>query len=132
MPLLIFYYNICYFYKKYILTSSSVEEASKNDYDELINTINNTFDDMEKSDVVNGYDKLLLYNTVFMLMYDQRINMLQVHVDKQKILDVLDVVHTGAYQSNPQKEQAKTLKQNIMDNYEIYEGEIIKIYEREM
>ncbi len=126
------YYNICYFYKKYILTSSSVEEASKNDYDELINTINNTFDDMEKSDVVNGYDKLLLYNTVFMLMYDQRINMLQVHVDKQKILDVLDVVHTGAYQSNPQKEQAKTLKQNIMDNYEIYEGEIIKIYEREM
>ena len=58
--------------------------------------------------------------------------MLEFHVDKQKILDVLDVVHTGAYQSNPQKEQAKTLKQNIMDNYEIYEGEIIKIYEREM
>ena len=51
-------------------------EASKSDYENLFTTINDT---LEKVREESPYDQLSLYNTVFMLMYDQRSNMMQVN-----------------------------------------------------
>lgn len=41
------YYQICSFYKKYILSNTNVEEASKDNYDELLKTIESSLNDVK-------------------------------------------------------------------------------------
>ena len=45
------YYQICYFYRTYILNSVTIEEASKESYDNLFETINSTLTSVENAAV---------------------------------------------------------------------------------
>lgn len=119
------YYQICYFYKKYILSSATVEEASKSDYENLFTTINDT---LEKVREESPYDQLSLYNTVFMLMYDQRSNMMQVNVDQESILQMVDNVYSEAKGLAVKKEQSQKLQNEIVRNYDSYREAIIRAY----
>lgn len=120
------YYQICYFYKKYILSSSTVEEASKDNYEALLHTID---DALGKVKSAGAYDQLSLYNAVFMLMYDQRSSMMQVNVDQNEILQRMDSVYESAKELTVQKEQSQKLRQEIIDNYDSYRQAIIRTYE---
>lgn len=119
------YYQICYFYKKYILSSSTVEEASKDSYDELIDTIANALDEVKNA---GAYDRLSLYNAVFMLMYDQRNSMQQVNVEKDTVIQMMDSVYDAAKGLTVQKEQSKQLQEEILDNYDSYRSAIERTY----
>lgn len=119
------YYQICYFYKKYILSSSTVEEASKNNYEALFETINEALEDVK---VASAYDQLSLYNAVFMLMYDQRSSMMQVNVEQDEIIEIIDNVYDSTKSLTVQKEQSKKLQQEIVDNYESYKDAIVRTY----
>lgn len=119
------YYQICYFYKKYILSSATVEEASKSDYENLFTTINDT---LEKVREESPYDQLSLYNTVFMLMYDQRSNMMQVNVEQESILQMVDNVYSEAKGLAVKKEQSQKLQNEIVRNYDSYREAIIRAY----
>ena len=101
------YYQICSFYKRYILNSATVEEASRDNYDELLATIEGALADVESA---GAYDQLTLYNGTFMLLYDQRGSMVQVNVDKDKVLAFLDLVYTRANVLSVQKEQSQMLQ----------------------
>ena len=81
------------FIKKYILSNTNVEEASKDNYDELLKTIESSLNDVKYA---GAYDQLSLYNGVFMLLYDQRSSMAQVNVDEQQILSLMDEVNSLA------------------------------------
>lgn len=116
------YYQICSFYKSYILSSAKVEEASKEKYESLLKTIKSTLRDVKNS---GAYDQLTLYNGVFMLLYDQRASMASVNVDQNTVLSLLEEVYSGAKSVSVQKEQSKKLKQEIVDNYTTY-NEAIK------
>jgi len=122
------YYQICLFYKEYIFNSTNVEEASKSDYDAVLEVLNA---EVEKLNEEGAYDQLTLYNSIFMLMYDQRLNMVSVNVDKGKILDILDEVYEKTANLNVQKEQSKKLKKEIIDNYEVYRQAVERAYENE-
>lgn len=119
------YYQICSFYKKYILSSSTVEEASKDNYDNLFSTIENALESVKNA---SAYDQLSLYNGTFMLLYDQRNSMMQVNVNKQDILDLLEKVYTEAENLTVQKEQSQKIQQEMTDKYETYKEAIERTY----
>lgn len=120
------YYQICTFYKKYILNSATVEEASRNDYEALFQVIEAALDDVEGA---GAYDQLTLYNGTFMLLYDQRYQMVSVNVDEATVLDLLDTVYNSAKSLSVQKDQSKKLQQEIVDNYETYREMIELAYD---
>ena len=119
------YYQICSFYKKYILSSATVEEASKNNYEELFTTIRSALADVETA---GAYDKLSLYNGTFMLLYDQRAQMASVNVEQETILELLQTVYESAESLSVQKDQSKNLQKEIVDNYEVYREAIERVY----
>ena len=119
------YYQICSFYKTYILNSATVEEASKENYEQLLDQINDTLTEVEDS---GAYDKLTFYNGVFMLLYDQRTNMEQVNVDQDKMLTLLNCVYEKASELTVQKEQSQQLQREILDNYDNYREAIQRTY----
>lgn len=120
------YYQICTFYKRYILSSATVEEASRNDYEALFQTIESALNDVEGA---GAYDQLTLYNGTFMLLYDQRYQMVSVNVDETEVLDLLDTVYNSAKSLSVQKDQSKKLQQEIVDNYETYRELIEQAYD---
>lgn len=119
------YYQICSFYKKYILNSAIVEEASMETYTELFKTINSALSDVKNE---SAYDQLTLYNGVFMLLYDQRLSMASVNVSHTEVNRLLDEVYDSAEKLSVQKEQSKKLQQEMVDNYKLYKEAINRTY----
>ncbi len=119
------YYQICSFYKKYILSSSTVEEASKDNYDNLFLIIEDALKNVKSA---GAYDQLSLYNGVFMLLHDQHNSMAQVNVEQQKVLDLLEEVYEAASNLTVQKEQSQEVQKEIVDNYDKYRQDIVRTY----
>ena len=119
------YYQICSFYKKYILNGATVEEASRDNYEKLFSTIEDTLADVQSAGV---YNQLSLYNGIFMLLYDQRSSMVQVKVEQNEITDLMDNVYDDAKNLTVQKEQSQKLQQEIMEHYDTYRQAIIRAY----
>lgn len=119
------YYQICNFYKVYVLSSASVEEASKSNYDNLFIAIEESLEAVENA---GAYDQLSLYSGVFMLLYDQRANMQSVNVEEDVVLDLLDDVYQRASTLTVQKEQSMTLQDEILEHYDNYREAIERIY----
>ncbi len=120
------YYQICSFYKKYILNGATVEEASKENYENLFGTLEEAKEAVQSA---SAYDQLTLYNGIFMLLYDQRVNMEQVKFDREKVLNMLDDVYRKASVLSVQKEQSKKLQGEILDNYQAYREAIERAYD---
>lgn len=123
------YYYICSFYKKYILSSASVDEASLNDYESLLDTCQNVVMEIDTIADANAYDKLVAYNGVFNLIYDQRTDMVQIGIKEKQLTDLLEDIYTKARKLGVKKEQSKNLQTEIVDNYEDYREAIIRAYE---
>jgi Serine/threonine protein kinase len=119
------YYQICSFYKKYILSSSTVEEASKDNYDSLFLIIEDALKNVKSA---GAYDQLSLYNGVFMLLHDQHNSMAQVNVEQQKVLDLLEEVYEAASNLTVQKEQSQEVQKEIVENYDKYKQDIVRTY----
>lgn len=119
------YYHICSFYKKYILGTLTVEEASKEDYEKLFKIIDETTGSMKDA---GAYDKISLYNSIFMLLYDQRSGMVQVNMDKEKVLDIMDMIYINANNLTVQKRQSMKLQEEIVENYSDYRDAIERAY----
>lgn len=119
------YYQIGKFYKKYILNGSTVEEPSQNSYEELFQTIDMVLKDIGQ---LSAYDQLSMYNTVFMLLYDQRVGMKQVEIGKERVMDLLDKVYENATELSVYKDQSIKLKKEIVDNYDRYKQAILRVY----
>lgn len=120
------YYQICTFYKRYILNSATVEEASRSDYEALFRTIEAALNDVEGA---GAYDQLTLYNGTFMLLYDQRFQMASMGVDEATVKGLLETVYNSARSLSVQKEQSKKLQQEIVDNYKTYLEAIERAYD---
>ncbi|MCI8893066.1 MAG: serine/threonine protein kinase [Lachnospiraceae bacterium] len=120
------YYQICSFYKVYILSPTIVEEASRENYENLFAAIREAMEDVQDA---SAYDRLSLYNGAFMLLYDQRGSMAQVHMGREAALELLEELYDGAAQLTVQKEQSKKLQQEILDHYEPYRQAIERAYD---
>ncbi len=119
------YYQICSFYKDYILSAVTVEEASREDYERL-------FSEMERAiaavETVGAYDRLTLYNGIFLLLYDQRGNLKSVGVELAAVERLLDTVYEKAASLSVRKVQSKRLQREILENYEAYREAVERAY----
>ncbi len=122
------YYQICQFFKKYVFPSATVEEASRDNYEDLLGTIESALKEAEGAGV---YDQLTLYNSVVMLLYDQRDTMASLKVDENTVLDLLDTAFESANSLSVQKEQSQKLQQQIRDKYAAYREAIERAYDLE-
>ena len=68
----------------------------------------------------NSYDKLVAYNGVFMLLYDQRKDFAQAGIDSAEIISLIDTINTSAGKLDVKKEQTKKLQTEIVENYSVY------------
>ena len=119
------YYQICAFFKKYILNAATVDEASKANYETLFATIEDAIQDVEGA---SAYDRLSLYNGVFMLIYDQREDLASVGYDQTEVLNLFEKVCTEATALTVRKEQAEKLQQEIVKNHDTYKQAIERAY----
>ncbi len=122
------YFTICDFYKTYILNSLSVQEASRDNYNELFESIN---DSLEKIEGTAINDQLSFYNSVFMLMYDQRASMKAVGVPQNTIQSMMKQMYDSASGITSQKTQLIQLREEIMDNYAVYSEAVERTYSNE-
>lgn len=120
------YYQICFFYKKYILASVTVEEASKEDYEILFDDIRKTIQDVQS---MNAYDQLALYNGTIMFLYDQRMNIASVRMDNEEVMELFDMVYEKSVVLSVQKEQSVQLQKQISDKYITYRKAVEQSYE---
>lgn len=120
------YYQICQFYKKYILNSLTVEEASRDDYLKLLNTIEQTIGSMKNS---GAYDQLALYNGSFLLLYDQRLSMQSVNVEQELVLSLMDRIYQNSVSISVKKAQSRKLQTEITENYRNYRSAVKRAYE---
>ncbi|MDR1017542.1 MAG: serine/threonine protein kinase [Lachnospiraceae bacterium] len=111
------YYEICKFYRDYMLDKSSIDEASNSDYVKLFKTIKTTIPKVESA---GAYDQLSLYNAIFLLLYDQKDTMSEVKVDKNTVLDLLKEIYDKSSSLTVQKKQSKELQSEIDNNYDSY------------
>jgi len=120
------YYQVCNFYKKYILNSSNVEEASRDNFVSLFQEIEVSLETISQA---GAYDQLSLYNGTFMLLYDQREIMESVNVEEEMVLSLFEIVSERASDLIVQKEQSKDLQNEIAGHYVEYKEAIERTYQ---
>lgn len=119
------YYQICSFYKEYVLKTNG-DEAQKEDYEELLLIIEETLDAISEE---SEYDRLALCSAAAALIYDQNNRMADVGVDEQILLNTMEDIYFTANSLTVQKEQSVELKNEIINNYDIYVADIERAYE---
>ena len=119
------YYQICSFYKEYVLKTNG-DEARKEDYEELLLIIEETLDAISEE---SEYDRLALCSAAAALIYDQNNRMADVGVDEQILLNIMEDIYFTANSLTVQKEQSVELKNEIINNYDIYVADIERAYE---
>lgn len=122
------YYQICSFYKRYVLASVSGDEASRENYTELFATMKDAVKDVAAAGV---YDQLTMYNSIFMLLNDQRQGLASVGFSEEETLELFDLVYEKAQALSPQKEQSESLKLEMRDNYTKFRDAIQNAYSNE-
>lgn len=122
------YYQICDFYKKYIF-SQTADTASAEDFATFFGTLDDLLDDIESNTSATAYDKLELYNNIFMLLYDRRADMVSAGVDQETVLNLYDRVYNSAEGIDASQRILWTvLKSEMQDNYTNYKAAIERAY----
>lgn len=122
------YYQICDFYKKYIF-SQTADTASAEDFATFFDTLDDLLDAIESNLSATAYDKLELYNNIFMLLYDRRADMVSAGVDQQTVLNLYDRVYSSAENIDASQRILWTvLKREMQDNYTNYRTAIERVY----
>lgn len=122
------YYEICNFNKRFKTSSASMEEAGKQDYEDLLKTLESIKPTLESSSQNNEYNRLTFYNAVFELLFDQRAGLATKGVSRSEVLDLFDECYTSAKALNVQKPASMLMQKEITDHYEQYREMIETVY----
>ena len=109
------YYWICDFYKKYILESVYVEEASQQEYETILKKMKQTLKENQNENV---YTQLMYAHTALLFLLDQENTMKQVQVDSKTIQKTMDFIYQYVLQLKPHKSISKNLQADIVQMYE--------------
>ena len=109
------YYWICDFYKKYILESVYVDEASRQDYENIMRWMEKTLQENKQENV---YDQLMYLRTALLFLLDQAEAMQQVQIDQHTIQKNMDCIYRQVQALHPRKSSNKKLQTEIIQIYE--------------
>ena len=117
------YYEICIFYKSFLLKSSCVKEASYSDYNEILDLLEHTEESFGNA---GEYDRLLFYNSIFMFIYTERHNLAEVGYEYKKLIYFMNHIYEETSEISVRKDESVKLKNEIQENYVPY-TEAVKI-----
>lgn len=122
------YYQICSFYKDYILSKTTIEEASKEDCSNLLATIESGMKAVENE---NAYNRLTFYNGAFMLLSDMEMRNIfaSVGLEEELVLNLFDQIYESTKSVSTQKNESLKLKNEILNNYQEKRDMIIAAYD---
>lgn len=122
------YFQICQFYKDYIF-SQTADTASAKDFVNFFHALDAMLDNIENNSSATTYDRLELYNNIFMLLYDRRADMVSAGVGQDIVLQLFDRVSNGAEGVDASQRTLWTvLKREMQENYETYRAAIKRAY----
>lgn len=122
------YYTIYSFYNEFVLNPSK-KEITKEKYDELINAFYiglNDADEYKGEDA--PYIRLQFYSEIMNYIYSSRKSLAVCKVDQENVLTLLKTVYDKANSTVTSANEAITLKQQILDNYDSYVSTITATY----
>lgn len=124
------YYTICSFYKTYVFSQTS-DAASAEDFNHFLSTLAALAEEIQLNESATSYDKLELYNNIFMMLYNQRTEAVNSGASEASMLELMDTMYEYAQGIDAtQRELWKNLKAEITDNYTEYRAAIGRAYDR--
>lgn len=119
------YFQICKFYKTYVLSSSEAKEATTLEYMELLHSVKET---METATNLEALDRLTLANAGFMLIFDLRQAFYEKEIGLAVVMDTIEFIENEVKQISVSRNEAVKLKKEILENVESYKGIIERTY----
>lgn len=123
------YYQLCYIYIQFLFNDVSVDEAGKSDYDELISSINASIDIFEENSSIGEFDKISYYNSAYALIYDRRVAFANTGVEETEVLALMTRIETAATSISAEKERTVTLRDEILNNADVYRNAVEAAYD---
>lgn len=119
------YYEICNFYKTYILNLSTTEEASMEQSDKLIQTFQIL---MDKEKDAGEFEQLSLCYSIFILLYEQKMIWPAAGIEQDTVKALMTEVYEQAGHMNVYREQAVKMRDEILENFSYYTDAVDRAY----
>lgn len=117
-------YNVCLFYKSYILTPSA-KEIPAEDYIQLYHMMQES---VSGSEQLEAHYRLTLYQASLELLYSQRSGFAITGLQQSEITDLIEDIYAEAQSVTVRNDRLQTQRESILKNAEQCREEIQKAY----
>ena len=123
------YYIIGDFYSKYIVDATSIREPTKENYEQLLDSLRLCMENMDEYDYDDAaYISLTMYREIINLLNDHRRGLATTHVDKKSVTDILETAYNRTETISVTQERSLAIKEAIEDSYKTCVQNIERVY----
>ena len=123
------YYIIGDFYSKYIVDATSIREPTKENYEQLLDSLRLCMENMDEYDYDDAaYISLTMYREIINLLNDHRRGLATTHVDKKTVTDILETAYNRTETISVTQEKSLAIKEAIEDSYKTCVQNIERVY----
>lgn len=117
------------FYKKYVVSATSVKEPTKEAYEQLLSSLNVCITNLDKYDSDDAaYIKLTTYQEIENLIATHTSGLAKTGVDKQKVTSILSTVIKNTKALSVTQAKSLEIRDEIIGNYAGYVDDINRAY----
>lgn len=115
------YYIIGDFYNKYVLSSTSVKEPKKEDYEKLIESLNSCIQNIEEYDYDDeAFIKLTMYREIQNLLFDRRDALAKNKIEEQMLVDILNDINSKTNALSVTQSVSVEIRDKILSSHSNY------------
>ena len=123
------YYIIGDFYSRYIVDATSIREPSKENYEQLLDSLKLCMENMDEYDYDDAaYISLTMYREIINLLNDHRRGLATTHVDKKSVMNILETAYNRTETISVTQEASLAIKEAIEDSYKTCVENIERVY----
>lgn len=117
------------FYSKYVVSSTSVQEPAKEDYEELLDSLNFCLSNVQRYEGADStYVQLIMYREVMNLLNEHRKGLSTTGIDKEEVLSIIDEVYFRTQTLSATQAKTIDVQEDILSNYSTYRENIERSY----
>lgn len=117
------------FYSKYVISSTSIQEPTKKDYEVLLGAFDVCLSNVEEYDGADStYVQLIMYREVMNLLNDHRKGLSTTGVEEKVVLSMLDEVYERTEKLSATQAKTIEVQEEILSNYSLYRDNIERSY----
>lgn len=121
------------FYSKFVMNKKGVNEATKEDFDALLETIDECLETSRAlNDSDSKYVQLATYDVISQMIGLNEKNMISVGMQPGQLKDLLNRIRDYADATSVNKSVSMDMRQEILTNYSVYISQIDRDYENYM